>query len=83
MERLDKFSWLNQDSRKFLSRGYLAEGVTAEQRVYQICDTAENILGISGFSDKLYDYASRGWISFSSPVWSNFGLKALPISCFG
>jgi ribonucleoside-diphosphate reductase alpha chain len=83
MERLDKFNWLNQDSRKFLSRGYLAEGVTAEQRVSQICDTAENILGISGFSDKLYDYASRGWISFSSPVWSNFGLKALPISCFG
>ena len=79
---MERYYWLNKDSREFLSRGYLQEGVTAEKRIREIADTAERILGIPGFSDKLEDYASRGWISFSTPVWANFGLRALPISCY-
>src|SRR5699024_10651309 len=43
---------------------------------------AEEILGIKGFSDKFYDYMSKGYYSLSSPVWANFGTdKGLPISC--
>lgn len=80
---MERYSWLNKESREFLSRGYLKGGVTAEQRVRQICDTAEGILGIKGFSNKLEDYVAKGWVSFSSPIWANFGLRALPISCFG
>lgn len=77
------FEWLNTNSRKFLSSGYLLEGETAEGRIRQICDTAESILGNEGFSDKMYEYAGKGWISFSSPIWANFGRKrGLPISCF-
>lgn len=76
--------WLNEQSREFLSRGYLNEGVEAEDRIKEISDEAERLLGIDGFSDKFYDYMSKGWISLSSPIWSNFGLpKGLPISCFG
>lgn len=76
--------WLNEQSRTFLERDYLLPGVTAEQRIKQICDRAEEILGIDGFSDKFYSYVEKGWYSFSSPVWSNFGLdRGLPISCFG
>lgn len=76
--------WLNDNSRAFLARGYLGEGQTAEERVRAIADRAEEILKKPGFADKLYDYMSRGWISFSSPVWANFGVsKGLPISCFG
>lgn len=75
--------WLNDNSRFFLSKGYLAQGVTAEERIRQIAETAEKYLEKPGFADKFYDYMSRGWFSLSSPVWSNFGLsKGLPISCF-
>ena len=76
--------WLNDNSRNFLQGGYLTKGVTPEQRIKTIADTAEHILRIKGFSDKFYDYMSKGYYSLSSPVWSNFGTdKGLPISCFG
>lgn len=76
--------WLNEQSRAFLARGYLAEGQEAEERVRAITDRAEELLKKKGYSDKLYDYVSKGWVSFSSPVWANFGVdKGLPISCFG
>lgn len=60
------------------------ESVAPEQRIREIADTAESILGIKGFSDKFYGYMGKGYYSLSSPVWSNFGTdKGLPISCFG
>jgi len=79
---MERYYWLNKDSREFLSRGYLNEGVTPEQRIREIAETAERILGIQGYADKFENYMSRGWISLSTPVWSNFGLRALPISCY-
>ncbi|TKX59805.1 ribonucleoside-diphosphate reductase subunit alpha [Halorubrum sp. ASP1] len=80
----EPFYWLNKDSRAFLSEGYLLEGVTAEERVREIAERAEEILDDDGFADKFYDYMSRGFYSLASPVWSNFGLdRGLPISCFG
>ncbi|MFY4814961.1 ribonucleoside-diphosphate reductase subunit alpha [Haloarcula sp. AONF1] len=80
----EPFYWLNEDSREFLSEGYLVEGVTAEERVREIAERAEEILDDDGFADKFYDYMSRGFYSLASPVWSNFGLdRGLPISCFG
>ncbi|MGG1652251.1 ribonucleoside-diphosphate reductase subunit alpha [Paenibacillus sp. NRS-1775] len=76
--------WLNENSKSFLSRGYLTEGVTAEQRIRTIADTAESILDIKGFANKFYSYMEKGYYSLSSPVWANFGIdKGLPISCFG
>jgi ribonucleoside-diphosphate reductase alpha chain len=76
--------WLNENSRNFLSRGYLTEGVTPEQRIRTIANAAESILGIKGFADKFYEYIEKGYYSLSTPVWSNFGInKGLPISCFG
>jgi ribonucleoside-diphosphate reductase alpha chain len=75
--------WLNDYSRKFLDNGYLIDGQTAEERIRYMADTAEKILGKKGLSDKIYEYAGKGFYSFSSPVWSNFGLdRGLPISCF-
>ena len=61
------------------------KGQTPEERLKQISDTAENILGIDGFSDKFYGYLSKGFYSLSTPVWTNFGTpnRGLPISCFG
>jgi ribonucleoside-diphosphate reductase alpha chain len=78
------FEWLNKESRKFLSRGYLMEGQTAEERIRQIADKAEEYLGIPGYADKFYNYMGKGFFSLSSPVWSNYGIeRGLPVSCFG
>lgn len=77
-----RYSWLNDDSRAFLANGYLKDGQSVEGRVFEICNNAENILQIPGFASKLEDYVSKGWVSFSTPVWANFGRRALPISCF-
>lgn len=76
--------WLNKDSRKFLGRGYLLEGETAEQRIRDIAEKAEHYLNLPGFADKFEDYMHRGFFSLASPIWSNFGrVRGLPISCFG
>ena len=76
--------WLNDDSRKFLSRGYLLENETAEQRIRDIAEKAEKYLKIKGFADKFEDYMFRGFYSLASPIWANFGRdRGLPISCFG
>lgn len=78
-----RYYWLNSHSRIFLERGYLTEGVSPEQRIRDIADNAEKILGITGFSDKFEDYMSRGFYSLSTPVWNNFGTnRGLPVSCF-
>lgn len=78
------FEWLTDHSRNFLASGYLAEGVTAEQRIREIGNRAEHLLQMPGFSDKFYGYMSDGFFSLASPVWSNFGKeRGLPISCFG
>lgn len=80
---MGKYYWLNKESRTYLSRGYLEKDETPEQRILDIGNTAEKILGISGFAEKFEDYMSRGWYSLSSPIWSNFGKpRGLPISCF-
>lgn len=74
--------WLNEDSRDFLKNGYLLEGVEPEERIRQIADRSEEILGIDGFARKFYDHMSKGWYSLASPIWANFGLsRGLPISC--
>ncbi|MCF7860579.1 ribonucleoside-diphosphate reductase subunit alpha [Patescibacteria group bacterium] len=75
--------WLNDNSRSFLAKGYLSNGISAEDRIREIANTAEKILDQKGFADKFYEYMSRGYYSLASPIWSNFGLsKGLPISCF-
>jgi ribonucleoside-diphosphate reductase alpha chain len=79
-----KYEWLNKDSRKFLERGYLLEGETPEQRIRDIAEAAEKLLGIKGFADKFEGFMEKGFFSLSSPIWSNFGReRGLPISCFG
>tara|TARA_B100000674_G_scaffold487422_1_gene497702 strand:- start:116 stop:1915 length:1800 start_codon:yes stop_codon:yes gene_type:complete len=83
-QNLNNFEWLTDHSRKFLEAGYLTPGITPEIRIREIADRAEEILGIPGYSDKFFNYMSRGFFSLASPVWSNFGKeRGLPISCFG
>lgn len=79
----EKYYWLNKDSIEFLERGYLGNGQNAIDRIVEIADAAERILGIAGFSEKFQDYMARGFYSLSTPVWMNFGTeRGLGISCF-
>ena len=81
--KYEKYYWLNEESRKFLSRGYIT-GISPEQRIKDIANAAERILGVKDFASKFEDYMSKGYYSLSTPVWCNFGInKGLPISCYG
>ncbi len=80
----NQFEWLNENSRKFLAAGYLGDSVSAEERIADIANRAEELLEMPGFAKKFYHYMSEGFYSLASPVWSNFGKeRGLPISCFG
>jgi len=80
--KYSKNYWLNEESRLFLSRGYFSE--TAEERIRDMAFTAERNLKMEGFADKFINYTERGFYSFSTPVWINYGKnKGLPISCYG
>lgn len=84
MTKHNKYYWLNEESRKFLHRGYIDPSMSPEQKIKDIANHAESILNIKGFATKFEDYMSKGYYSLSTPVWCNFGKeKALPISCYG
>jgi len=68
-----RYYWLNEDSRKFLSRGYIDE--EPEQRIRDIANIAEKYLGMPGFAAKFENYMARGFYSLSTPVWINFGKR--------
>lgn len=78
------FNWLTNESRAFLNNGYLTEGQVAEERLWEIAQRAQELLGNKeGYAKKLYGYMAEGFISLSSPVWSNFGnSRGFPVSCF-
>ena len=79
----EKYYWLNEDSVKFLEQGYLRQGQSPINRIEEIAETADKILGVKGFAAKFTDYMSRGFYSLSTPVWMNFGNeRGNPISCF-
>lgn len=81
---MEKYYWLNDDSRKFLERGYLMGDETPEERIKEIANAAQSELKMKGFAEKFEEYMSLGWYSLSSPIWANFGKeRGLPISCFG
>src|SRR5690625_7329082 len=85
LQKTERFSWLNEQSRAFLAGGYLLPAVTPERRLRDIAQRADQLLpGMDGLAERFLDYLSRGWYSLSSPLWANFGLdRGLPISCFG
>lgn len=79
-----EYVWANDISLRFLERDYLLPGLSLDDRVTDICNTAERTLCMSGFAKKLKGYVKRGFYSFSTPVWTNFGTRrGLPISCYG
>lgn len=74
--------WINDQTRLFLSRGYLKEGQTVEERIFEIASHAAEILGQARFASLFTEDLLQGHISLSSPIWANFATtRGLPISC--
>lgn len=74
--------WINDITRKFLSRGYLPEWKTVEDRINDIALEFANHRWIDK-AHKFKQYMMKWYYSLSSPVWSNYWLdRGLPISCF-
>lgn len=65
---------------------YLRKDETSPQEAYARAALAYSA-GDIAFAQRIYDYVSKGWFMFASPVLSNAVLpgepwKALPISCY-
>jgi ribonucleoside-diphosphate reductase alpha chain len=83
--------WVTDDTRKFMSKGYLQPGEAVEERVAAIAQTFEATLDkmmlkkdydfAATMAQKFYEYLAKGYYSLASPVWANFGREGLPISC--
>jgi ribonucleotide reductase alpha subunit len=84
----DDLWWLNEESKQVLNRGYLLRGETVIDAITRVCESAAKYYDNTKWSDsaydKFYELVTKGWMSLSSPIWSNMGTKrGLPISCFG
>ncbi len=81
-EKLDIW-WLNEESEQMLNRGYLLKGETVEGAIDRITTAAAKRLYKPELQPAFKEMITKGWISFSSPVWANMGTqRGLPISCF-
>lgn len=89
---MEHFKWINDLTRTFMSRGYLVEGQSVEDRVREITDTFEQNLVKMGmestlansYASKFYENMAMGYYSLATPVWTNYGSpRGYPVSCFG
>lgn len=75
--------WFNDESEQILNRGYLLKGESVEGAIDRITTAAAKKLNRMDLQVKFKEMITKGWISFSSPIWANMGTeRGLPISCF-
>ena len=75
--------WLNEESEQILNRGYLLKGESVEGAIDRITRAAAQRLYKPELQPAFKEMITKGWISFSSPIWANMGTeRGLPISCF-
>ena len=77
---------LSEQASKLLKDYYCIEGEDSPQQAFARASVAYSY-GDMELAQRIYDYVSKGWFMFASPVLSNAPLpgqkvKALPISCF-
>jgi len=73
--------YLSEFSIKTLQDRYLVNGEGSPQQAF--ARAAEAFSDDEAHAQRLYDYASKLWFMFSTPILSNGGTKrGLPISCF-
>ncbi len=77
----DRDKYLSEFSHKTLQDRYLVNGETSPQDAF--ARAAKAFSDDDEHAQRLYDYASKLWFMFSTPVLSNGGTtRGLPISCF-
>jgi len=73
--------YLSEFSIKTLEDRYLVEGETSPQEAF--ARAAQSFADDEEHAQRLYDYASKLWFMFSTPILTNGGTtRGLPISCF-
>lgn len=76
--------WYNEESEAVLNRGYLLYGETIHDAIHRIVSAVCKRLSRPDLEEAFKDVIYKGWISLSSPIWSNMGTtRGLPISCYG
>ena len=77
----DRDKYLSEFSHKTLQDRYLVAGEESPQDAF--ARAAKAFSDDDAHAQRLYDYASKLWFMFSTPVLSNGGTaRGLPISCF-
>tara|TARA_R110002012_G_scaffold57817_5_gene149273 strand:- start:1735 stop:3441 length:1707 start_codon:yes stop_codon:yes gene_type:complete len=75
--------WMNEEALITLASGYLLPGEVPKDAIRRISRAAANHLKRSDLEVEFFQAIWAGFISLSSPIWSNFGTnRGLPISCF-
>jgi len=83
---LERDTRLTEQAYKLVTEFYLADDETSPQEAYARASVAYSA-GDTDLAQRIYDYVSKGYFMFSSPILSNAPKpkgkhKALPISCF-
>jgi ribonucleoside-diphosphate reductase alpha chain len=83
---LERDKELTEFATKLLEQYYMVDGETSPQQSFARAALAYSN-GDLEFAQKIYEYASKNWFTYASPVLSNAPTpgkpwKALPISCF-
>jgi len=84
----DRENLLNSFSKETLKDRYFWQDETHAQEAYARAAVFGATCGANestdyGLAQRLYDYASKNWFMFSTPILSNGGTsRGLPISCF-
>lgn len=74
-------NYLSEFSIKTLEDRYLVDGETSPQEAF--ARAAKAFADDDDHAQRLYDYASKLWFMFSTPILSNGGTsRGMPISCF-
>lgn len=83
-KNIKPYRWVTDESRNMLNRGYLLSNETIEGAVNRVVTSAANYLNKPELANKFKELIEYGWMSLSSPIWSNMGTeRGLPISCYG
>lgn len=78
---LGRDALLSQHALETLQDRYMIEGETSPQHAF--ARAAAAFADDAAHAQRLYDYASRGWFMFATPLLSNGGTqRGLPISCY-
>lgn len=82
---LERDKNITEQAMKLLKDYYCRDGETSPQQAF--ARAAACYSPNDAFAQRIYDYVSKGWFMYASPVLSNAikpgeKVKALPISCF-